>query len=507
MSPPKSKKGIQLYVISLFMMLFFSGVVSSQTVRWSQPMLDNNKFQYLKIIGSDGDGFFVLRSNISLNSVRDRSGFKNRKYLMQYFGNDLNLRWEEELLSPLEGGKITDIQVMGDKAMVLFYTRDKTTKQFNFYSQFLNTSGKWLSQPVLLDAFSTEEFDEENKPGILLCHDQSKFALSYRKFQKDREIQSFMVVVADQNLSVLYKKEIIVPMTIRHFVPVTSVLSDSGNFFVLGIKYTTEKKVKAPGESYYQLIGYNKNEDRTIDKEVKIQDKFLTDVAISSDNYNHKIVVAGFYSDKTTYSTAGIFTCSFTEDSLSDQQVLSSPFAASFLQKFVGDKKENKNKELVNYSIDRLVLRRDGGVAVIAESYYETSRTYWDYYTQTVTSHYYYHFGNIMILSVNPDGKILWSNVFSKDQNSTDDAGYYSSYASAISGGKIIALYNKYADEESSVLYSTVDGLGNQKTDVLFNEVEKVSVIARSARQIDEETLIVPAFKENKFYMVSITNQ
>lgn len=162
---------------------------------------------------------------------------------------------------------------------------------------------------------------------------------------------------------------------------------------------------------------------------------------------------------------------------------------------------------MVNYSIDRLVLRRDGGVAVIAESYYETSRTYWDYYTQTVTSHYYYHFGNIMILSVNPDGKILWSNVFSKDQNSTDDAGYYSSYASAISGGKIIALYNKYADEESSVLYSTVDGLGNQKTDVLFNEVEKVSVIARSARQIDEETLIVPAFKENKFYMVSITNQ
>lgn len=110
-----------------------------------------------------------------------------------------------------------------------------------------------------------------------------------------------------------------------------------------------------------------------------------------------------------------------------------------------------------------------------------------------------------MILSVNPDGNILWSTVFSKDQNSTDDAGYYSSYASAISGGKIITIYNKYADEESSVLYSTVDGQGNQKTDVLFNEIEKVSIVARSARQIDEETIVLPAYKENKFYMISIT--
>ena len=492
-----------------FLVVFFSiSMLPSalcQSVRWSQPMADNSKYGYLKIIGSDGDGFYVLRSNLSLSSTKDRSGFKSRKYLLQYYGMELNLHWEQELTAPAEGGKIADVQVMDDKVIVLFYTRDKASKKFNFYVQFINASGKWQDQAVLLDDFSADEFDEENKPGIMLSHDQTKFAMSYRKFQKDQEVQAFMVVVADNTLRILYRKEIQVPLAIRYFVPVTAVLSDSGNYFVLGIKYTTDKKVKAPGESYYQLVGYNLKEDRVMDREVKIQDKFLTDVAISSDNFNHKIVVAGFYSDKTTYSTAGIFSCSFEEDSLKDQQVTNSPFPAAFLQKFVGDRKENKNKELVNYSIDRLVLRKDGGAAVVAESYYETSRTYWDYYTQTVTSHYYYHFGNIMILSVNPDGNILWSTVFSKDQNSTDDAGYYSSYASAISGGKIITIYNKYADEESSVLYSTVDGQGNQKTDVLFNEIEKVSIVARSARQIDEETIVLPAYKENKFYMVSIT--
>ncbi|HRH66042.1 MAG TPA: hypothetical protein PLU53_07080 [Bacteroidia bacterium] len=477
----------------------------SQGVRWSQPMTDNSKYPYLKIIGSDGDGFFVLRSNLSLNSTRDRSGFKSRKYFIQYFGTELSLRWEQELTAPMEGGKISDVQIVGDKAMILFYTHDKGNKMFSFFAQQLDGNGKFSDQPSLLDEFVADEIDEENRPSIQICHDQTKFVLTYRKFSKGQDVQSFIIVVSGQDLRVLYRKEILVPLTIRHFVPVASVLSDSGNYFILGIKYTTDKKVKAPGESYYQLVGYNRQEDKTIDREVRIQDKFLTDVAISSDNVNHKIVVAGFYSDKTTYSTAGVFSCSMDEDSLRIEKVFNTPFSSTFLQKFAGDRKENKNKELVNYSIDRLVLRRDGGVAVVAESYYETSRTYWDYYTQTVTSHYYYHFGNIMILSVNPDGNILWSNVFSKDQNSTDDAGYYSSYASAISGGKIIALYNKYADDESSVLFSSVDGSGSQKTEVLFNEIEKVSIVARSARQIDEETLIVPAFRENKFYMVSIT--
>ncbi|HNP99980.1 MAG TPA: hypothetical protein PKK99_13055, partial [Bacteroidia bacterium] len=438
--------------------IIVSNTVFAQKVHWSQAMVDNSKYPYLKIIGSDGEGFFVLRSNLPLNSSRERSGFKSRKYFLQYFGSELNLRWEEELIAPIEGGKISDIQIMDGKALVLFYTHNKSAKKFSFFGQFIRSDGKWLNAPILMDEFLSEDLDEDNKPGVLLSHDQSKVALSYRKFQKEQDVQSFNIVVADQNLQIVYKKEILVPQGIRHFVPVNSVLSDSGNYYVLGIKYMTDKKVKAPGESFYQLVGFNLASGNTIDKEVKVQDKFLTDVALSFDNFNGKIVVAGFYSDKTTYSTAGIFSCSFDQGSLNDQKVICTAFSQAFLQKFAGDRKENKNKELVNYSIDRLVLRRDGGVAVIAESYYETSRTYWDYYTQTVNSHYYYHFGNIMILSVNPDGNILWSIVFSKDQNSTDDAGYYSSYAEAISGGKIIALYNKYADAESSVLYSSVDG-------------------------------------------------
>ena len=110
-----------------------------------------------------------------------------------------------------------------------------------------------------------------------------------------------------------------------------------------------------------------------------------------------------------------------------------------------------------------------------------------------------------MVLSVNPNGNILWTNVISKDQNSIDDSGVFSSYFCAVTGGRLASVYNKFADENSSVLITTIDAGGNQKTDVLFNELEKVSIAAQSAKQIDDETVLLPAYKENKFYIVRIS--
>jgi len=75
------------------------------------------------------------------------------------------------------------------------------------------------------------------------------------------------------------------------YVPLTFLLTDEGNFFVLGMKFTTEKKVKSPGESFYLISGYNRSLNQFLNREVKIDDKFLTDVSITADSYNRKIIV------------------------------------------------------------------------------------------------------------------------------------------------------------------------------------------------------------------------
>lgn len=501
----KITKACILLFLFLGLSLALSQSTYAQSIKWSKPVSDNSKLPYMKIMGSGVNSFYVLRSNLSFDNTKARSGFKTRKYLLQKFSMEMNLLAEFDLKAPVENGRLADLQMLNGKVLLVFYSTDKGEKVYKFYAQFLDEKGDLEGTAVQIVEFSAENIDEDNLPGIISSKDESKLAFTYRQLSKEKDGQYFHTVVLDSALNLLYTKDFNVILPLKLYVPLTFLLTDDGNFFILGIKFTTEKKVKSPGESFYQLSGYNRKLDQFVDKEVKIEDKFLTDVSITADSYNRKIVVIGFYSDRTSYSTGGAFYYSMTEDSLTESKVYSSAFPQEFMVKFMGERREGKSKELVNYSIDRLMLRRDGGAALVAESFYQTSRTYWDYYTQSTLSHYYYHFGSIMVVSINPDGKILWGNVVSKDQNSIDDSGYFSSYCSVVSGGKLYFIFNKYVNETSSVLIADVDGQGNQMTNVLFNETERVSILPHSGKQLDEDVFILPAYKENKFHFVQIT--
>ena len=487
----------------LIYFLFSSVSLHSQTVKWSQPLQDNKKIPYLLILGENDKGnVYILRSNRSFDTDRDRYGSRNRTYILQYYSSDLVLLWEKELLTSYKEGHISDVGLINGKVVVTSYMVDKKNKIYYFYAQYIDDDGNWTGKAEALENFSSDLLDEDKKPGMIISRDHSLVAFSYRKISADRKSQSFLIVVMDTNLVLNYKKEIPVPASIQLFEPLDFVLTNRGSFFILGIHYSTEKKNKGPDQSFYELYGYNQFLDRIFSNVIRRENKYFTDAAMTADNYNHSIVVAGFYSDKATYSSAGIFYYSLTEDSLKENNTINTPFGSLFLQKFLGGKRESK--ELVNFSIDRLIVRKDGGVALIAESKYETDRSYFDNYMQTFISHTYYHYGNIMVLSVNPDGNFLWNNVINKDQNSVDDGGIFSSYYCAVTDGRLVGVYNKYIEEESSVLITFIDGGGVQKTDVLFNEVQKINVIPQSGKQINEETVLMPAYKQNKYYIIQI---
>ena len=100
---------------------------------------------------------------------------------------------------------------------------------------------------------------------------------------------------------------------------------------------------------------------------------------------------------------------------------------------------------------------------------------------------------------------MLWNIAFQKEQNSVDDEGYESSYCSLVSSGTFYSIYNKYIDQRSSVLISKVDGNGSEKTDVLFQESERVVVIARAARQVSEKVMLIPALRQNRWFILKLT--
>ncbi len=493
-------------LLTLFLLLICFLEVFSQTITYSQEIGENKNAKFMKILGADEfENIYLLRSNLSLENDRERSGFRSREYYLQQYSASLILNWEKALVPSIENARISDVQLNNGRIVVVSYMFERKSKTYTFFIQSMNPKGEWLGKATPIDQFSANQLDEDDKPGIISSQDEMSMAFNYRKVSSDKKTQSYQVILLDTAFQTVYSKEMIIDASFNNYIPFKPLISNERNFYVLGIHYATEKKVKLPDEVYYEIHGYNSAEKNFIHSQIKIESKFLTDVGFSIDNYNRRIIAAGFYSDRTTYSTAGIFYNSFSEDSLIQLSTTSSPFPDSYLQKFIGERKENKSRELVNYSIDRLIVRRDGGVALLAESFNRAERSYWDYYIQSYIYHYYYHYGNIMVCSVNPSGQILWGNVISKDQNSVDDGGVSSGYISSVIHGKIVSVYNKYVNEDSSVLLTTIDGVGAQKTDVLVNENERVSVLPHSAKQIDESTILIPAYKQNKFHLMRIS--
>lgn len=490
-----------------FLFIFcFVEYCSAQTVLFSDEVKENKYARYTRTLGSDENGnIYFLRSNMSLETDREKSGFKSRVYYLQCMNSELKILWEKELLTSFEAGHIADVQMNNGRVVVVGFLNDKKTKTYTFYIQSLDEKGDWVGKPKQIDRLVSTDLDEDDKPGIINSQDELSMAFSYRKISADNRYQLYQVLVLDTTFSVRYRKQIEIEASLNTYIPITFLLSNQASFFAMGIHYTNEKKAGNQSDAYYELHGYNPSTDQILHSVIKSDSKFLTDVGLSIDNFNKRVIAAGFYSDRTTYSVAGVFYNSFSEDSLIQLSSMNSPFPESYLQKFIGERKEGKSKELVNYSIDRLIVRKDGGVAILAESFNRAERSYYDYYMQTYIYHYYYHYGSIMLLSINPSGEIKWANVVSKDQNSVDDGGYTSSYISGVVNGKIVNLYNKAVDEKSPVQMTTVDGMGSQKTDVLFNENAKVVIVPKSAKQIDEDTIVMPAYKQNRFYIMKIT--
>ncbi|MFZ7145510.1 MAG: hypothetical protein ACO1G6_09235, partial [Bacteroidota bacterium] len=241
-------------LLALLFLSMYAGIGSAQTIKFSDEIKENKNARYMRVLGSDEEGnIYVLRSNISLETDRDRSGFKSRVYFIQYINTDLKLIWEKELLTSFEDGHIADVQMNNGRVVVVGFLNNRKEKLFTFYIQALDNKGNWVDKPKEVDRFIANDIDEDDKPGIINSQDELSIAFSYRKISTDKNFQGYQVVVMDTAFNVNYRKQIDIAASINTYIPVSFLLSNQASFFVLGIHYTTEKKIKSICQPLLQL--------------------------------------------------------------------------------------------------------------------------------------------------------------------------------------------------------------------------------------------------------------
>ncbi|MEL7003934.1 MAG: hypothetical protein AAFN93_14525, partial [Bacteroidota bacterium] len=173
--------------------------------------------------------------------------------------------------------------------------------------------------------------------------------------------------------------------------------------------------------------------------------------------------------------------------------------------------KRGKNVELYEYDLDRIILRGDGGAILIGEQYY----------IKTVTSSYtdvngtfrnrsitYYYYNDIIAINISPSGEIEWAEKIRKEQTTSSDGGFYSSYAMAVVKNKLYFIFNDnpknidrrgndrvytyYGGRESLVVLVTMNAKGEQKREPLFSTAESEVIIRpKVSKQVARNKMIL----------------
>lgn len=193
---------------------------------------------------------------------------------------------------------------------------------------------------------------------------------------------------------------------------------------------------------------------------------YFNDLIIRINNVENYCQVSGTYKTNKNGKIEGLYSTRISFSSEAPSTHLTE-FSEEFLK---GIKSKNYKKAFNDYRIQEIIFRKDGGYVLVAEEQnFEIKNVYQggymgfnNFYSDPsyVTTNKEYTFGNIIIINMDKEGNILWTEHIRKFQKTRDDNGDFSSYTLLNSGQNLVFIYNQFNSADQSIGLSSIDHTG-----------------------------------------------
>ena len=437
-----------------------------------------------------------------------------KEAFIQKMGMDLRSQYKKVL--PMKIGKdqhgLERLEVLGDRIAVFTSFFNKKTKTNELYVRLFNEADM---SPVGSIRKVADIGDASRKwQGsftVSISPDKEKILVRLdQPYEKD-EPERFKLQVYSSELDPVWEQSITLPYPDKEFLVQGNLVDNDGSVIVIGTKYAEKaearelKKEERPAYTY-MLLTYDGSGDAET-KAIEAGDKFLQDLTITIPDQGD-ILCGGFYGKKGASSQSGAFYMRLDRKTKAVVHESFKEFSKEFITQYMTEKEEEKATkkadkkgeeiELIQYDLDELIVREDGGVVMVGEQY--------RFYTTTVCTSspnggqscrtvYHYVYNDIVVVNVDPDGNIEWATKIPKRQHTTNDGGYFSSYAMTIKGDKMYFIFNdsgknlflkegdriapfKITGKEALITLATVEGDGTVHREALLAP-EKGETITR----------------------------
>ena len=462
----------------------------SQTVDWSPPYNTDNKNPYTTILGENTNGLYLLRQN-----YRQR----RRNIIMEQFTTDLKPAVKKEFLTKKDEF-LLQIVIKPNGILIYYGAKDKQNKSTGIFVKKLKPDLSPSGIDSLIMNLNDPEPDIDYIQVVKARNYENTIVLAPRI--KSEVPQQYYCMIIDSSLVLKYIGEI--DMEIKYPYLLEQVAYTDKELSMV-VREDVPKKVYKDGFHYSVIYG---NLKQNLLKTYPLYNDSInvSEGILKADYVNNQFVFAGlFYMRDSSYSK-GYYLWSREIDS---QRTMSRaiPFPNDVLTAALGMK--GKSAGIYGIRIGDVVLRQDGGIILVTEEYKLDKELQMEnnfYGGMPVNNYrYFYYYNDLLILSLDREGKKDWFRKLKKEQVSMNDNGVYSSYLLQAMPDKLVFAFNDLSRKRWLLSSYKINSKGEEESAVLIHPQEyEGRIVPRDGSQVSADEFVMPGFTEKGMVLVRV---
>ncbi len=475
----------------------------SQRITYSDPDRDDPRTMNFEIVGKINGKVLVYKN------------YRDLHYIAVF---DAEMRMTDKNKLEVSGGirvLSTEFVIYPDFAYMIYQYQKKSA--LYCMAVKIDGSGKQSGAPIELDSTENINYASSSRIYSVIVSEDKQKIMIFKINSKSDKVHKLTTCLFDKELKLLKKSVLAINMPERNDFLSEFTVDNDGDLVCVRASGTAAND----NINKITLITKPAMYDAFASNDLKLSGIFLDDIRIRADNINKHYLISSFVSKTRRGNIEGLYYSLWDKSQM--KEILNAN--TSFSEDLKADAKgEGNSKAAFNdFFLKNIILRKDGGFIVVAESAYTSSRgntmsrwdylygsPYWsptDYYNWRSPMGSYpwgyngvnnpnaltrYYADNVAVISFEPNGRMEWSNMIRKSQFD-DNTDNFIGFGLMNTGDQLHFIFNIQEKRNLILSDQSITPGGQVERNPTFKNLDKgYDFMPRHAKQIGQRQAIVP---------------
>ncbi|WP_207492235.1 hypothetical protein [Aridibaculum aurantiacum] len=482
-----------------------AGVAKAQKVVYSEPDRADVRQTNFEIIGKVAGNILIYK------------GLRDSHHISLY---DLDMKQVEKVKLDFLPERIINADFLAYPDFTyMFYQYQKKNIVYSMAAK-INGQARIVGEPITMDTTALNFWASNKIYNVIYSEDKQKIAV-FKVNSKSDKTHIVTTALFDKDMQLIEKHVMNIDMPERNdFLTEFGIDNDGAIVFTRAARASFNDNIQKA-----TLMVKNRGTDKLNEAELALNNIYLDEIKIKVDNFNKNYLITSFYSKARNGNIDGLYTTVWDAPSARIKATKAIVFGEDLRNEAKG---QNSMRTAFNdYFLNNIIVRKDGGFLVAAESFYTTGRSgsfnrmdyLWgspfmmrpmDYYMFSPYSFSYpwwrwnsfnqltrYHAQNVAVFSFDSSANVSWTNVVNKQQYD-DETDAFIGYQLVNTGDQLHFLFNQQEKRMQLLSSQSITPSGEINRNPTLRNLDKgYDFMPRYGKQVGSRQIIFPCMYRN----------